>query len=132
MTDDIKPVWVDIPEWGEGRGVYVRPLSASERDQWEGSITVQKKSGNEIQMENIRARLVVLSACDDMGKQMFTGDHVEALGNRNSAAIDRIFKVAQKLSGIDEEAMKELSENFSKDPKGEPISELPESSSDST
>lgn len=88
---------VNVPEWGGT--VYVRVLTAKERDAWELTFTPTVK-GAPVVLENVRARLVVLTAVDAEGRRLFEDGDVEALGGKNAAAVDRLFVVAQRLNGL--------------------------------
>lgn len=108
---DIKTEEVLIPEWGDGVGVIVRGLTGAERDTFEESIIDQKGKKTRVVMRNARARLVSMSAVDENGKLIFTQADVEAIGQKNAAALDRIYEVASRLSGISEDDMEELVKN---------------------
>jgi len=53
---------------------------------------------------------------DENGKRLFRYADVEALGQKSAAALDRIFDVAMSLSGMRDEEVEELIENFTSDP----------------
>lgn len=102
---------VSVREWG-GK-VRVKSLTASERDQFEDSILGAKaKDGTrEVETKNLRAKLVAMSVVDKDGNRLFTHEDITALGAKNSAAIDRLFGIAQKLSGIGQKDIEELTKN---------------------
>lgn len=103
------------PEWP--CDVYVRSLSGSDRDSWEGSLLVRKGNGKRVvSYEDIRAKLVAKTACDEQGNLLFSFSDVTALGKKNSAALSRVFDVARRLSGLTEEDVKELEEDLKNDP----------------
>ena len=54
---------------------------------------------------------VALSVVDDAGAPMFTLNEVGQLGAKNSAALDRIFQVAQRLSGMGAKAVEDAAKN---------------------
>lgn len=81
---DLAPLPVDVPEWG-GR-VYVRHITAGERDEWE--------SMGEPGRNEARARAVAFCACDQRGRRLFTAADIPALAGKNADAIDRIFYAA--------------------------------------
>jgi hypothetical protein len=87
---------VDVPEWGGT--LYVRTLSGAERDAFESSTIDAKKSG--AVLDNIRARLAVRALCDKDGNRLFADDDADALGRKSGKALDRIWDVAQRLSGM--------------------------------
>lgn len=101
---------VEVPEWGGV--VFVRSLSGEERDQFEASIIERNGRDVRTNLRNLRARLVVLAACDESGNPIFSPGDADALGAKSAAALDRIFSVAQRLSGLRENDVQELAENF--------------------
>jgi hypothetical protein len=107
--DDLPVEVVSVPEWG--MDVRVRALSGTERDAYEASC--MRRSGPkgekvEMSFENIRARLVARSVVDEAGARVFTDADVAALGGKNAAALNRLFEVAQRLSGLRGEDFEEL------------------------
>ena len=107
-TNDIKKETVSVPEWGGE--VIVKALSGSERDEYESSLFDGNKS--KASMANVRAKLCALSMVDDSGERMFTLKEAKELGNKSAAALDRVFKVAQDLSGLGAGAIEEAAENL--------------------
>jgi len=93
QCDDLPRQLVTIPEWGGD--VYVRTMTGTDRDAFEASLLV-----NETRMENVRARLVALTLCDDAGARIFEDHEIAALGKKSARALDRVFSVAQRLNGI--------------------------------
>lgn len=90
---------VFVPEWGGT--VYVRNLSGKGRDAFEGS-RVRVGENNKVEMvhENTRARLLALAICDEHGALLFSQEDIETLGEKNASALDRLFDVAQRMSGL--------------------------------
>lgn len=113
---DIKKELVAVPEWGGE--VWVKGLTGQERDHFEASIVEQRGKSQILKMENIRAKLASLSICDEAGKRLFSEADVNTLSAKSAGALQRVFEVAQKLSGIGEDAVRELSEGVKKDPFG--------------
>lgn len=103
---------VVVPEWG-GLTVHVRGLTGLERDQYEQGLVSGRTGNQSLNLANARARLVALAAVDEQGKSIFTKGDVEALGGKSARALDRIFSVAQRLSGLSREDMEELTKNSS-------------------
>lgn len=110
-TPDLPREEVEVPEWGGT--VYVRSLTAEEKDQFEMIFLGEegKAKSRKDALRNIRARLVALTSCDEGGNRLFTEEDIPALGKKNARAIDRIFTVAQKLCGMRNEDVKELAKN---------------------
>jgi hypothetical protein len=107
--DDLPRELVAVPEWGVS--VYVRTLSGTERDAFEEGSLVKRGKSKEVSLRNIRARLVALAVVDADGKRIFADSDVAALGAKSGKAIDRLFDVASRLSGISESDVDELAGN---------------------
>ena len=99
-----------IPEWGN-RYVRVRALTGAERDAFEQSIVEQKGKSTKMNLQNIRAKLVALTVVDEEGKRVFSDADAKLLGQKSALALNRVFEVAQKLSGLTPEDVDELTKN---------------------
>ena len=106
QAKDARMEEVKVPEW-EG-SVFVRSLTGRERDQLEAEILQTPGKKN---MENLRSKLIALSAVDEKGNRLFELKDAVALGEKNARALDRIFAVAQRLSGLTAKDMEELTKN---------------------
>jgi len=115
--DDIKTEVVSCPEWGGD--VNVRGLTAGERDRWEASLYTTKKHGHEFEViankDNLRAKFVAVSVVDEKNKLLFTVGDIESLTQKSAAPMDRIFAVAQRLSGMSNGDIEELEKNLKSD-----------------
>ena len=107
---DIDIERVDVPEWGGF--VFVKGMSGTERDTFEASIVESRGKSPKVNMANIRAKLAAVSICDEDGKKLFTSKDVAALGKKSANALSRVFDVAQRLSGITEDDIEELSDEM--------------------
>lgn len=107
---DVETVDVQVPEWGGA--VRVRGLSGADRDRFEASIVEQRGRKMRTNLQNVRARLVALSVIDEQGQRLFADSDVRALGEKSAAALERVFSVAQRLSGLSDGDVEELAENF--------------------
>ncbi len=106
-ADDLKSEVVSVPEWGGS--VRVKTLTGSQRDEFEASIvTLEGKKAVIKSSRGIRALLASLSICDDKGAAVFSKEDVEKLAAKSSLALDRVFGVASRLSGLNEKDVKEL------------------------
>lgn len=114
-ADDRKTEDVSVPEWGGE--VRIRALSGRERDEFETSMVKLNGNKREENFDNLRARLVSLCVVDENNKRLFRGDKdVTQLGNKSAAALQRVFEAAQKLNGMSDEDVEELTESFDKTP----------------
>lgn len=107
-AEDLPSEEVPTPEWAPFGvpTVRVRGLTAKERDSYERSMLVQLEDGRLIRdpnLSNIRAKFVTRIVVDDAGKRVFSDSQVKALGEKNAAAIDRLWDVGRRLSGMDSE-----------------------------
>lgn len=110
--DDMATEDVVVPEWGD-QTVRLRTLTGGERDKFEAdSMRTNKKGAPEMNLVNMRARLVALCAVDDAGTRMFADSEVTKLGAKRASAINRLFDAARKLNGMTEEDVEELAEGF--------------------
>jgi hypothetical protein len=102
---------VEVPEWGGT--LRVRGLTGIERDRFEETILDQRGKNVKVKMTNLRARLVVLSVVDEQDQALFTQNDIGVLGRKSAAALQRVFNVAQRLSGFSDEDLEELAKNSS-------------------
>ena len=110
-AEDIETREVEVPEWGGI--VLVRGLTANERDKLESDTLDQRGKKVTMNLERIRARMVAASVVDENGKKMFTPADVTKLGEKSAVALDRVFEVAQELSGMSAKDVEELTKNSS-------------------
>lgn len=110
-SDDRPTVDVEVPEWGGT--VRVRALSGKERDAYEVALAGVRSDGSRRpNLVNVRARLIAMSCVDENGDRLFTDSDVEALGAKSATAMTRVFVAAQRLSGLSDEDVEELTEGF--------------------
>lgn len=114
-ADDIVTEEVQVPEWAGS--VYVRTLTGQERDHFEQAVQEANVRGK-VDIRGLKVRLLVLTVCDEAGEPLFNdGDNV-ALNAKSGRAIDRLFQVAQRLSGLTAGDVDELLGNSGSDLSG--------------
>lgn len=113
-ADDIISEEVQVPEWGGT--VFVRGLTGRQRDEFESSVFEMRGKKMVPNIANLRAKLTVRCCVDEDGKRLFTDADADKIGEKSAAAIDRIYAVAAKLSGLSEEDVEEMVADFV-DPK---------------
>lgn len=101
-----------MPEWADPATgsdvVLVRELRGRERDEWEASMAVQRGGQIVPDTANARAKLVARCIIDPASlKPLFTQQDVAALGELSAAALDRVWDVAARLSGLNQGALEE-------------------------
>lgn len=110
---DIKTEVVDVPEWGGS--LRVRGLSGAQRDDFEEAMIARRGRNTDVNLRNFRARLVQRSVIDESGALLFTDGDVATLGSKSAIALQRVYRVAERLSGIATEEVDELTKGFSED-----------------
>jgi hypothetical protein len=110
-AEDLRTEEVEVPEWAGS--VLVRGLTGRERDEYEGSVLEQRGNRMVPNTANVRAKLIVKCVIDEDGKRIFADTDANALGEKSGAAVDRVFEVAARLSRLQENDVKELSQDFS-------------------
>ena len=105
-ADDLPREKVEVAEWDVT--VWVRTMTAAERDHFEAS--VQSRNGSElaVNLENIRAKLVGSTVVDEAGVRVFSDADTVVLGAKSAAAMDTLFAVARRLNGLTGEDVEEL------------------------
>lgn len=104
-------------ELEDGNFVYVREMTAHERNQWEQSMytKVKGKGGREDFQSNLndyQAKLAVFTICDKDGNLLFDFNDYKELANKVSASkLNKIVDVAYRLSGITEEDKEDMLKN---------------------
>lgn len=101
---------VEVPEWGGT--VRVGMLMGAERDAFEQGVVERHGKKTQLNLTNIRARLVALCVVDEEGQRVFGEADVKALGRKSALALNRVFEVAQRINGLTEEDMEELAGNL--------------------
>lgn len=105
----LKRETVTVPEWGGD--VTVQELTALDRDAFEASCVVTKGKSVATNLVNLRAKLVARSVIDAAtGERVFADADAEQLGQLSAAAVNRVFEVAQRLSGLTDADVAELAD----------------------
>lgn len=102
-ADDLRYENVDVPEWGGA--VRVSVMTGAIRDKYEGSLyDIRSKIQT---VDNLRARFLAHCVVDGDGKLLFSQKDILELGQKSSAALDRVFTVATKLNGTGVEGLED-------------------------
>lgn len=117
QKEELEKVKVDL---GKDEFVYVRQMTGRERDNFEQSLIKEKKDtkGNVVSYDralgDFRAKLAVVTVCDEEGKALFLPDDYSLLSQNMSARrLEIIVNAAQKLNAISEEDKEALVKNSS-------------------
>lgn len=111
--EDLEMEEVQVPEWGGW--VRVSALTGAERDRFEAGLMGDRVAGSKnrkIKLDNMRAKLVALAIVGEDGQRLFNDQEVAKLGRKSAAALDRVFGVAQRLSGFSDQDLDDLTKNL--------------------
>ena len=109
QAQDIQRESVSVPEWGGD--VLVQSLSGAERDAYEATVMRLNGTDAQINLVNVRAKLVSRSCVDESGVRIFSDDDVKALSKKSAVALQRVFDAASRLSGLSKNDLDELTKN---------------------
>lgn len=112
-ADDLPMESVEVPEWGGL--VLVRGMSGLERD---GISQGLRQADGKMDLEKFRTSVCACSMVDEQGKRLFSDAEVEALGAKSTTALDRVYEVASRLSGLGAETNEDLEKNSGKTRSG--------------
>lgn len=90
-----KIVTVSVPEWGGD--VCMREITAGQRDQWDAW---QIEHDGAARYQDIRARLLVLTICDEQGVRLFSDADIDIVSSLPANAIERLWSTACRLVGL--------------------------------
>lgn len=106
---DLKTEDVFVEEWG--CTVRVREMTGTERGNFEASVSKITGAGGAASVEpnvaQLRVRLCALCMVDESGKRLFTDSELVKLGAKSARALQTVFDVASRLSGITDDAVEE-------------------------
>lgn len=100
---------VSVPELGET--FTVQGMNGLQRDDFEASLFTTTANGRRriFAPANIRAKLLVRCVIDpETGERLFNDGDVDVVGQIRADVLDRLFSVAQRLSGISDRDVEEL------------------------
>lgn len=113
-ADDAEVRDVEVPEW-KGT-VRIKSITGTARDQFEASLREGKGKNADVNLRNMRAKLIALCAVDEDGKKLFTQQDVGRLGAKNAKPLDRLFDACTELIGMSEKDVETLVEDFDPSP----------------
>jgi hypothetical protein len=108
-TNDLDYEEIEVKEWG-GK-IRIRCMTGTGRDEFETAIYQIKGDEIEANRENFRAQLLSRVICDEDNKLLFGSKEVKALGGKSGRIIDRLFEVAQRVNGIGQQDIEEMTKN---------------------
>ena len=102
-VDDSQVEQVTVPEWG-GVTLEIRGLSGKQRaGYFEAAFDLTTGTAN---FERLYPDLIIASAHDpETGERVFEATDRDVLNTKSAAALERVGKVAARLSGLDKDAV---------------------------
>ena len=115
-AEDNVIVRVPVPEWKTKSGkpglVYVRNPAGQERNLFEQESSVRRGQNREVNLRDLKERLVVWFACDEDRRPLFDRakmkSTLEWLRQKNAAPINRIADTALRLGGWTDQDVEDL------------------------
>lgn len=105
-VNDLPQETVAVEEWGGE--VIVRGLTAKGRDEFEQLMYDQLENRT---TDSVRTQLIIRCCVDENGDLLFGENDVKRLQSKSGVAVNRVFKVAQRLSGLTAKDVEEISKN---------------------
>jgi len=106
---DIETEEVEVPEWGGS--VFVKGLSGKERDEYQVSIMQKNGKNYDVNFKNATVKLVVACVVDKEGKRLFETADIDILSSKSGKALNRLYEVATRVSGLSPDDVDELVKN---------------------
>lgn len=98
-------------EFPGGDTALIRGMRGLERDAFEASLIVGDGADAKRDISNLRARVVVRCLVDEAGNRLFRDDEAGELGAIAGDALDRLYDVAARLSGIGAKDLEKATKN---------------------
>jgi hypothetical protein len=127
LADALNTEFVDFAEVGRAGGVWIRELTAGQRDRIQkmgGKIRINKDESQDFDLSSLpaggSAKIVRMGVVtDESGQQsMFNAKDERALNAMPTVIIDLLVKRIRKLSGMNREAQEEAKKNLTTTPNG--------------
>lgn len=97
-AQDLKHRDVEVAEWGGT--VRIRCMTGNERNEYEAEVLGAHKADDHGRMAALRHKLLAFTIIDESGERVFSDADLEALGKKSKDVIERLFTVAQEVSGL--------------------------------
>lgn len=127
-ANDLLTERVKVPEWSangnkEDAVVIVRGMTGTERNHLEASVVRGQGRDASVNIENLYARMVSICVVDENGKRLFSDSDIGALGGKSAVALARVMEVVQRLSGMTQEDVEDLTKGLAEAPSDDSTSD---------
>ncbi len=109
--DTVKEL-VDMNKFGWGGSVYVQGMTGLQRGLHENDMLETNVDDPRINKARFRAGMLVYCIVDGEGNQLFREQDVDALNEKNAAALDYLYDKAAKASGYRPADIEEITKNL--------------------
>jgi len=122
-ADDLVYETVTVPEWGGD--VIIRGLTAKERDAYDREIvSVDERGRTKLgRLENLRALLLVRCMVDEKHERLYRDADAKMLGDKSSKVVGDLYQIAARLSGMRDDEVEDVAEDFVDGQSGDTSSE---------
>ena len=100
LANDLTDEDVQVPEWGGV--VTVRTMTGTQRDAMSAALA---GGDGKADMSKFRSVVLAHTLVGEDGAPLFQAADVDALGGKNGAVLDRLFRVADRLNGLTDTAV---------------------------
>lgn len=104
-ANDLGLLELPVPEWGGS--VFIRVMTAGERDSYENEWLTNKNKG----VDNFRTKFLQRVLCDDKGTLLFTPGEIDALAKKSAKAVGHVWEAAMRHNKLTDEDVEELAKN---------------------
>lgn len=101
MLDNFKPK-IEKVDFGDGIVVYVRELTAHEKDVLDSKVVKDYKTG-EINFVDYRAKMLVYSLCNENGERLYSDDDFDKIANLPDSIVTILFEKSKDLNVVDKD-----------------------------
>lgn len=122
-ADDRQWEDVPVPEWGGE--VRIVGMSGTARNAYQQELVVIGSDGKpkSVNLDDQLAKLLAKCIVGEDGKRLYNDREVKALGAKNGAVLERLARVAKRLSGLGEDAVEAAAGNSAAAPSGSSTSD---------
>lgn len=103
---------VDMHKFGWGGSVYVQGMTGLQRGLHENDMLETNVDDIRTNKARFRARMLVYCIVDGTGNPLFREQDVDALNEKNAAALDYLYDKAAKASGYRAQDVEEITKNL--------------------
>ena len=107
---------VDVPEWGGAIAIW--GMTGKQRGTFEAALTSTNTKNKQENWKRFRAAMLVnccYDGMDDGANKVFRSQDVDALNDKSALVLDRLYQIAERLSGYKKKDVDEITKNSSGD-----------------